>query len=625
MQLLTGLFDHMVVQRNARNVSEAAFSGSAEADGALVATVRAGAKVVKGLAGIKLGAVCGGKFSARLAGIPAGGPYVVNLTVQDKTGKAIDQLTIRDVLVGDVWILAGQSNMQGCGDKHNGLKMDPLVRAFSMDDHWGPACEPIHDLSVAVDPVHNDLCGGTRHPAPGRFCAGPGMSFAQCMKEISRVPQGVIACAHGGTGLTQWDPALKKLGGKSLYGAMMRRFAKNGGKVAGMLWYQGCNETNADGAAQFTRRMRKFVAAVRRDMRSADVLFVQVQIARFVPLGGSNPQYWNSIQEQQRRLPKVIKRCLTVPAIDLPLDDLIHISGAGGVTLGRRLAQAMDVLRRGAKAGKPPIGLKGFRIEPDDGHTTANVVVEFENVEGELRASGRPCGFALSGALGSGMVCDTQLDGSRAIVRTILSATQLQEFVLHYGYGTDPVCNVTDAAGRSLPVFGPLQLGATRATTGFTRSLQVSRFQPGAGKLDGLKLPDLSALGLEKREFSENFCHLRPEIVAAGPGDRLLYYVCDLECAEAMSLGVLLGYDGPVKVWADESELFHDPNGTNPAVADAKTIRFKVAAGRHQVVIALGTNNGAGWGVFLRFERFDVSAARRKAAPTCCTMPAILG
>ena len=64
------------------------------------------------------------------------------------------------------------------------------------------------------------------------------------MHRVTGIPQGIIACADGGTSMQQWDPARKSEGGKSLYGATLRRVQKNGGKVAGVIWYQG--ESDAD-------------------------------------------------------------------------------------------------------------------------------------------------------------------------------------------------------------------------------------------------------------------------------------------------------------------------------------------------------------------------------------------
>jgi sialate O-acetylesterase len=157
MNIVTGLFDQMVVQRNRRNVSEAAFKGECEADGAVLATVYRGKRVVAGLSGIKAGKAVSGFFSGCLKGMPVGGPYDVKLTVGH------EQVVVSDVLVGDVWLLGGQSNMQGCGVfPPEPLAADPQVRAFFMDDRWAPAVDCIHNLWDAVDPVHVDLCGRER-------------------------------------------------------------------------------------------------------------------------------------------------------------------------------------------------------------------------------------------------------------------------------------------------------------------------------------------------------------------------------------------------------------------------------------------------------------------------------
>ena len=627
MDIVNGLFDHMVLQRGAKNLSEAAVAGASKANGTLVATVTKAGKSLKGLSKLKIGTVKGGKFAVCLKGIPVGGPYTVELSVTDAKGATLDKLTVKDVLVGDVWILGGQSNMQGVGDKFNGLRSSDDVRAFFMDDHWDVAKDPIHDLSIAVDQVHVDLCGGVRHAKPTRYCAGPGLPFAIRMKELLGVPQGVIACGHGGTSMSQWNPNLKSTRGKSLYGAMLRRFVKNGGKAAGMIWYQGCSDANAEAAPLFTRRMKEFVAACRKDFRAPNLPFAQVQISRVVGWPSSAGKHWNSIQEQQRLLPSIVKNCLTVPAIDLPLEDLIHVSGFGMVELGRRLAQAMDTLLRGKAGGRPPIELKKASVTPAPERETVNLVVEFENVVGELRSNGRPHGFSLMDGLSdSESVFDVKLDGNRAIVRTSLGVGQLNGLSLHYGLGANPFCNITDEAGRSLPVFGPMVFGKPQALTPFATRLRVSDHQPSAAKLDDLAFPkDLGLLNLKPRSFSGNFCDMHTEIAARADGDSVLYFACGIECQEPMKLSALLGYDGPVKLWLDGRRLFHDPNGTNPALPDAHAIKFDAGAGRHEILIALGTNSGAAWGVFLRFVRRDVSQAKLKAGPDSYKMPAILG
>src|SRR4051812_28961045 len=109
MKIETGLFDHMVLQRDARDASDQPITGTTKATGPVKARVRAGNKAVRGLDGRTIGHAARGKFTVTLKGIPTGGPYEIELSVGD------EKIAVSDVLVGDVWIAGGQSNMQGCG------------------------------------------------------------------------------------------------------------------------------------------------------------------------------------------------------------------------------------------------------------------------------------------------------------------------------------------------------------------------------------------------------------------------------------------------------------------------------------------------------------------------------
>jgi sialate O-acetylesterase len=620
MQIETGLFDHMVLQRNKRNVSEAAMTGTCDARGPVTVTVRKGKAAVKGFAGATVGAAARGRFAGCLKGLPVGGPYSVELKVGTET------LTVKDVLVGDVWLLGGQSNMQGCGlFPKRRLPVDPQVRAFYMDDRWAVAEDPVHNMWACVDQVHIDLNGGARPGKPDdQWGVCPGPAFGNEMRRLTRVPQGLIASAHGGTSMTQWDPARKHEGGKSLYGAMARRLKKNGGRVAGLVWYQGCSDADGNAAPRYTQRMKALIAAIRRDSGDKALPVTLVQIARVIGWGAENAVHWNSIQEQQRRLPTIVRQAATVPAIDLPLDDGIHIGGAGQYVLGMRLARAMHVLREGRKAGRPPLALKKISVETARG--LGVVVVEFDNVVGKLCSGSRPSGFAMVSSSGVSYPFDIQLDGSRALVRTGGTADALTTAMIHYGYGTDPYCNIMDEAGRVVPVFGPVRIGVPRAITPFVRQLRVSAFQPSAGKLHELECPaGLDAFQMAPRVFADNFCNLHPEIQQHGGRDELVYFACRFACQEEMPLALLLGYDGPVKAWMDGQLLVHDPAGVNPATPEKSLVRFQAGAGTHEIVVALGTNSGAAWGIFLRIERLGLTKRQLLAGPTEYRMPEMLG
>ena len=624
MNIENGLFEHMVLQRNQAGVSDGKVTGVCRAAGVVCARVTHGAKVVKGLNWAKVGKAAAGRFAARLPGIPTGGPYRIDLQIQDRAGQVLETVKVADVLVGDVWILAGQSNMEGVGLLHEAQQPSRGVRCFYMTDQWRVAKDPVHTLWCAVDEVHTGPTGPVAGDPNRQWGVGPGVAFGVHMEKFSGIPQGLIACAHGGTSMAQWSPALKDQGGKSLYGAMLRRFNKNGQKVAGMVWYQGCSDASPEAAPIYTQKMQEFVRAVRQDLHHPSLPIVAVQISRVVGWG-SAAAHWNSIQDQQRRLSESIRNLLVVPAIDLDLVDPIHIAGKDQNRLGRRLAEAMWVLHGQVKKLPPPIVVRKISVQTNPVSGLADIVVEYANVVGKLQAGGRPAGFEIVGTDAfTPRIFRIDLEKNRAILHAIMSPYDVAAYQLYYGFGLAPYCNITDQADRSLPVFGPLPVGKLRAMTPFARAISVSAFQPSAGKLHDLACPpDLAVLELTPRTFPTDFSNLHEEIMAGSQPDAVVYYACRVQCSEPMKLAAWLGYDGPVKLWVDGRQIYHDPNGTNPAQPGKSQTRFAAGAGEHTVLVALATNNRAAWGIFLRFERLDVAQSKIKLGQGSYTMPTI--
>jgi len=627
MKIITGLFDNMVLQRAKSGRSDQPIEGECPLTGSVTAVVLRNKKPLRGFSRVKVGSASNGKFSARIKGIPTGGPYDIRLSVNDRNSKKAASVLKKNVLVGDVWILAGQSNMQGIGYRTDRLKPNPLVRAFYMDDHWGAAEDPLHDLGVAVDEFHKGVS------IQDHIGTGPGVAFGQALLKLTGIPQGLVACAHGGTSMTQWDPSRKHLGGASLYGAMYRRFVKNGSRVAGMFWYQGCSDTDKEAAGQYSAKMVKFINSLRKDFKAPHLPVVIVQIGRFSRLN-DNIQGWNSIRDQQRVLPTKIKNILTVPAIDLSLKDQVHISGSDAHKLGRRGAEAMAVLKYGNKKLLPPIEFKDAILKTDPLSGTTNLLVSFRNVSGSLRALGRPEGFALSGDLchlTEDPIFDTELIGAEVLLKTtvpLIPPVDFEQKYLFYGFGNNPYCNITDSANRSLPAFGPVPTTPERAYAPFVIRLKVSALQPFAGKLERLEYPaNCADFGFASRTFkttSLNFCNLNAELSARAPEDLLVYFSSRVRCEESMKVDVCLGFDGPVKAWLDGREIFYDPEGTNPAIVDEVKLPVAMGAGEHELMVALGSNHGKAWGIFLRYQRTDVPKTLLKRGRNFYRIPQIL-
>lgn len=397
-----------------------------------------------------------------LKGIPVGGPYTIN----------IDEYTYNNIYVGDVWLLGGQSNMEGVGELTNeDLKMQPdeKIRAFYMNDVWGSAQLPLmHDLWNTKDKVHRKLMGENAvAPAGPRVrCVGPGLFFGQQMYNYEQVPQGLICCAHGGTSMDQWSPEGKEKGGdESLYGAMYRRFVYNGSHVKGMFWYQGCSDASPSLSTVFCDKMINFVKCVRQDFGN-DLPFVQVQISRVAVIADDVADIcWSRIREVQRCLHEKIDKFDTVYTIPYDLSDAIHLSSNSQKTVGKNAAELMYNLIHGydAKKCKQGIRLESIKMKIDGSQPMCtDIIVTFSNLHGKLKAEPTAMGFEVTSGsrkLGDAIFNTTLLEDT-AIIRVNLPIDELIKLDAHisYGYGINPRCNITDELGYSIPAFGPIKL-----------------------------------------------------------------------------------------------------------------------------------------------------------------------
>ncbi len=617
MEIESGLFDNMVIQINSKGLTDSNFSGKCSKDGKVYLTVRnQKGDIVKGFKDVCAGESKKGIFLGKIKGLKAGGPYKIEVYIKEKDGNVSQKKVIRNVCAGYVWVAAGQSNMQGCGLLKDAAKPHPMVRAFYMNDRWDVAKDPIHNLWQCVDDVHVDL-GVERGERKNLITGtGPAVSFAQKMFELTGIPQGIIACAHGGTSMSQWDPPLKSLGGKSLYGATLRRIMKNGGKIAGIIWYQGESDANENNHSLYKERMKNLINSFRKDLNNKNLPFVAVQLGRYIN-AGMRSGYWNSIQYQQYEFLDEIKNYSVVSAIDLSLDDTIHISGRDQKRLGERIAYAMNVLIKGKTAGKPPIRVDRISVRPVKFYNFSEVVINFKNVAGKLFVPGnlRPSGFSIGDPEPRPAIYDAFVEGSKVILKTNLSTAALEGKIVYHGYGLDPYCNVIDTHDRVIPVFKK-QIGKYRALTEMWTEWDVSYPveipESVDAKLDGLEIEHLEKIQWRPKKFSNFFCDLHEELQHLKGKDFLILFSRNFSVKEPMKLAACIGYDGPIKIFIDGKEIFHDPEGTNPAWEDKAKVKFDIMPEIHRIIIALGSNKCKAWGIYFRFERIDIPDEKLK-------------
>lgn len=453
LKITGGAVDDQVFQRGADSRADIRLTGAADAGSAVEARILRKHLVVAGFDWAAAGSVSGGKFEAVLKGVPAGGPYRIELRVPSTGASA----AVSGILVGDLWVLAGQSNMEGVGDLVATEPPQEMVHNFDISDHWAIAEDPLHTLPAAVDRVHWPRPQG-REPerlegerlqkwvANRKKGAGLGLPFAVEMVRATGIPVGLLSCAHGGTSMDQWDPALKDRGGDSLYGSMLRRVRAAGGKVKGTLWYQGESDANPKAAPEFQRKFERFVAAVREDFGQPEMPFYYVQIGRHV---AANVAEWNVVQEMQRLAEKTISNSGMVAGIDVELDDGIHVSTQDQKLIGKRLANL--ALGR-TRPGPRPVSAT---------FSSGVVRVAFSDVNGGLKSAGRISGFSIHVNQGEPLplVFKARVDPADPSAVLLSIGGKLPEgAVLRYGYGKDPYCNLRDQADMGVPVFGPMAI-----------------------------------------------------------------------------------------------------------------------------------------------------------------------
>jgi sialate O-acetylesterase len=430
----------------------------------------------------------------KLLGVPAGGPYRIQITVENGPAGRIRQAVISPVYVGDLWVLAGQSNMQGVGNLEDVTPPSSRVMALGMDGKWTRAEEPLHWLVDSPDPVHSgkpddrEARSRTEHRTRTKG-AGLGLPFGVAIAEATRVPIGLVVCAHGGTSMEQWSPARKDEGGNSLYGSMLRQVKLAGGKVRGVLWYQGESDANQPAASKFAETFANFIGAVRDDLGQSDLPFYYVQISRFIV--ARDPEGWNIVREAQRLIPDRVPNTAVVAAIDLELDDGIHVGTPGLKRLGRRLARIAERELYGLTGGTTPtldrvakradntlvLKFKGVnrpaRTEavPSSGHERA---VDARRTRGDraaaspsivppaegLRPARHVAGFSIRKADGSEipLIYDAAVGPLNDSVILKLNGPIPEGANLWYGYGLDPYCNLVDVLDMAVPAFGPISL-----------------------------------------------------------------------------------------------------------------------------------------------------------------------
>ncbi|WP_316811845.1 sialate O-acetylesterase [Pedobacter heparinus] len=272
----------------------------------------------------------------------AGGPF--DITFDDG-----EKLILKNILVGEVWVCSGQSNMSmpvkgfknqpvAGSDELLQQAENPNIRLMQIQRQY--SVKPEFDGKVIPWTAAN-------MQSVSEFSA-VGYIYAKILQEKLKVPIGIIMTAWGGTKIEAWmspgsisslsfikQPLIKektKISHNSpsvLYHAMVNPIA--GYAIKGIIWYQG--EANRSNYQQYDQLMQAMVKGWRKAWNIGEWPFYYVQIAPFKYDGTNNSAF---LREAQLKASALIPNSGMVVSLDVGKEAFIHAPDK--VTIGKRLS-----------------------------------------------------------------------------------------------------------------------------------------------------------------------------------------------------------------------------------------------------------------------------------------------
>ena len=408
---------------------------------------------------------------------------------QELTVKGKNTLTVKDVLVGEVWLGSGQSNMAMMVsaakdfDREQAAANLPLVRMFTEGSGASAkaeeqckgawiVCAPetvgrfsatlffcgreIHkSLGVPVGLINSSV-GGTPIEswiAPETQAASPELkAFFEATKKADAGFNAETAKAKYEKDLAKWKEDLKaaKAEGKPVPVAprdpvaLRARKGNVGGlfngkiaplipyAVRGMLWYQGEANTRDDKAAFYQHQLSLLVTDWRKRWGS-EIPFAWVQLPNFSRTG----EGWPLVREAMLKtlaLPK------TGMAITIDIGEQKNIHPKNKQEVGRRLSlwALGEVYGKKVESTSGPLPA-GHEIRGSE------VVLKFSHTDGGLAAKeGELKGFLIAGEDKQWKPAKARIEGGNVIVS---SAEIAKPVAVRYAWQDWPDCNLVNGAG----------------------------------------------------------------------------------------------------------------------------------------------------------------------------------
>lgn len=306
-------------------------------------------------------------------------------------------IRIDDVLIGEVWLASGQSNMQMpmCG-----FFNCPVENAAEYICA-PPATDKIRMFSVPAklsyelqDDVDAQWKGANYDSV--YWMSAVGYFYARKLNQMLDIPIGIIACAYGGARIETWTPKeiLETYPDENLsiehieslihyhrpymaYNAMLHPV--KGYSIKGFIWYQGCS--NVGKHDQFIERMSNMIGHWRESWGDSEARlpFYMVELAPYRNKPQTATPYFALLREVQHKAADELPNCGVIVTNDLVESyEQDNIHPAKKKEVGERLAYMALNRNYGFKriACDSPEAVRCYRLE-----NTSELAVEFSNME----------------------------------------------------------------------------------------------------------------------------------------------------------------------------------------------------------------------------------------------------
>lgn len=263
--------------------------------------------------------------------VPAGGLYQIETMLEYEGWDGLSCTRgdmIHNIGVGDVFVIAGQSNAAGRAKTPITDEPELGVHVLRASGCWELATHPLSETTQAK------YLGHFHNHNPGH---SPWLHFAKHLKHALGYPIGLVPCAYGGAPLRWWNPEENG----ALFDNMISILNDYRLHPKGILWIQGEAEGYENSAETYLKRFRTFVDRTRAVLAQPDLPFITVQLNRCMKSSDESlDRQWGMVREAQRQAAHTLDNITVVPSADLAVYDFIHNASESNLVIGERCARA---------------------------------------------------------------------------------------------------------------------------------------------------------------------------------------------------------------------------------------------------------------------------------------------